>query len=190
MAESITLLLGRWKSGDHAAGEALLAQLYPALREIAQAHARRHGGPLTLRPTELAHEAFLRLYAQRSVDWQNRDHFLAVAATVARRVLVDHLRTRGTGKRGGGASVLPLHELQEAMLPLPDSDADWLALDQALQGLESKHPEAARVVELKFFGGLEADQIARVMDTSTATVGRQWRFARAWLGEQLGAQAH
>lgn len=189
MSTAITQLLGRWKQGDRSVENDLIASLYPALREIAAGQARRHQGLLTLKPTELAHEAYLKLVDQQSVNWQNRDHFLAVAATVVRRVLVDYVRARTTEKRGGGTSSMPLHELTDALLPLPDADTDWVALDQALAELETEHPDIARVVELKFFGGLGSEQIAAVMQSSTATVGRQWRFARAWLGDQLGIVA-
>ncbi len=186
---NITALLERWKSGDRSVESELLNQVYPTLLELARAQVRRNAGVLTLQSTELAHEAYARLHGQQSVDWQNRDHFYAIAATVIRRVVVDYLRQRSAGKRGGGLPFIALDELTEGETPTIDESVDWIAVDQALVELAEVDAECARVVELKFFSGLTTDRIAEVCGSSVATVGRQWRFSRAWLGERLGVDA-
>lgn len=181
----ITDLLQRWRQGDRSVEAQLMALAYPTLLDLARAQARRHGA-LTLQSTELAHEAYARLATQHGVDWQNREHFYAIAATVIRRVVVDYLRLRGRDKRGGGLPFVPLDQLAEDSALAIDDSVDWIAVDQALSEFEAVDPVAARVVELKFFSGLNTEEIARAMDSSVATVGRQWRFARAWLGHRLG----
>jgi len=181
----ITTLLDQWKSGDRSVENALAEQIYPILRAQAHAQVQRNGGALTLRPTELANEAYERLVEQRSVDWQNRDHFFAIAATVLRRVAVDYLRYRNAEKRGGGAAMLPLDHLDVDDSGAPIPQVDWLELDQALDELAKVDKELVRLVELRVFTGLGVEQIAEVTGSSVATVGRRWRFARAWLAERL-----
>ena len=188
----VTHLLSRWRQGDKAARDALLVAVYPAMREMASRQLGPDADRFTLRPTELAHEAYVRLQAQR-LGWENREHFQAIVATVLRRVVVDYLRRRNNLNRGSGIPFIPLDELDEASTPVLDEastpvldeSVDWLRVDEALNGLERENPDLAKVVELKFFSGLKTEEIARVMDSSVATVGRQWRFAKAWLGEQL-----
>lgn len=181
----ITQLLTRWKAGEREVDNQLAEAIYPTLRDIARQHLRSRAPGATLRATELANEAYLLLEKQRDVDWQNRSHFYAIAATVIRRVLVDHLRERGAEKRGGGLLQMPL----DAIELQPDEGARepvaWLAVDEALTELATIEPECARVVELRVFGGLGVEEIAEVCGSSTATVGRQWRFARAWLADWL-----
>jgi RNA polymerase sigma factor (TIGR02999 family) len=184
----ITELLTRWKAGDATAEEQLIALAYPTLLELARGQVRSNFGALTLQKTELAHEAFERLREQQSVDWQNREHFFAIAATVIRRVVVDHLRAKGAKKRGDGLPFIALSEICEDDHPSIEESVDWLSVDDALTELAELYSECARVVELKFFSGLSSAEIATVMNTSVATVGRQWRFAKAWLGQRLGAQ--
>jgi RNA polymerase sigma factor (TIGR02999 family) len=183
-AVDLTSLLSRWRAGEVEARDQLLVAVYPALRAMAQQQLGNDAGHFTLRPTELAHEAFLRLQSQR-LGWDNREHFHAIVATVLRRVVVDYLRRRGNSKRGGGTPFVPLTELVDADEPVIDDSVDWIQLDLALVGLEAEDPELARVVELKFFSGMKTDEIALVMSSSVATVGRQWRFAKAWLGQRL-----
>ncbi len=183
----ITDLLQRWRKGDRSAEAELMNVAYPTLLDLARAQVRRNGGVLTLQSTELAHEAYERLSEQHGVDWQNREHFFAIAATVVRRVVVDYLRMRGRDKRGGGLPFVALDEITEREQPTIDESIDWIEVDQALSEFEAIDPVAARVVELKFFSGLTTEEIAAAMDSSVATVGRQWRFARAWLGHRLGA---
>jgi RNA polymerase sigma factor (TIGR02999 family) len=184
--DSITDLLGRWKEGDRAVESELINAVYPVLREIARSQVRRQPGQFTLQATELANEAYAKLFKQRGADWKNRDHFYAIAAMVIRRVIIDHARLRGREKRGGGALFVTLDQLQEEQSPLIDDNFDWLALDAALTELARFDAVGARIVELKFFSGLTSEKIAEVEGSSRATVNRQWRFARAWLGNYLG----
>jgi RNA polymerase sigma factor (TIGR02999 family) len=185
-SSSITELLGRWKDGDRAVESELISAVYPVLREIARSQVRRQPGQFTLQATELANEAYAKLFQQRGADWKNRDHFYAIAAMVIRRVVIDYARLRGREKRGGGTLFIALDQLQEEQSPLIDDSFDWLALDAALNELARFDADCARVVELKFFSGLTSDKIAEVEGRSRATVNRQWRFARAWLGNYLG----
>lgn len=182
---AITALLADWHRGDRAAEDRLVRSIYPVLRDMARAQARRNARVLTLSATELAHEAYERLAPQKAVDWKNRDHFFAIAATVIRRVMVDYLRERNADKRGGGLPFVPLDDVSMAEQPTQPDMVDWLAVDQALTDLAAADPSCARVVELRLFSGLSVEQIAGVMESSTATVGRQWRFARSWLAERL-----
>ncbi len=185
----ITSLLARWRSGDRNVENALLAEIYPVLRDIARAQVRRHAGILSLQATELANEAYEKIFLAQSVDWRNRDHFYAIAATVVRRVVIDYVRERRSEKRGGGLVFVDLDSLTDRQSPTIDDSVDWLAIDQAITELTTVDPGSARIVELKFFSGLTAEQIAEVEGSSVATVGRQWRFARAWLGERLGVES-
>ena len=182
---TITELLDRWKRGDRSVEDALATDIYPVLRELARTQIRRHGGVLTLRATELANEAYERLHLQQGVDWQNRSHFHAIAATLMRRVVVDYLRNRTAEKRGGGQLFVALDEVQQRDAPFQGDQVDWLAVDPALTEFAEAQPDAARVVELRLFSGLTKEEIAEVCGSSRATVGRQWRFARAWLAERL-----
>lgn len=184
---SLTVLLERWSEGDRGAENDLMAQVYPILCAQAQAQIGRLGGrDLTLCATELAHEAYERLDRQRAIDWKNRNHFFAIAATVIRRVLVDYVRQRHADKRGSGLAALSLEDLSRCQIPETDDLVDLLELDQIMDKLGETDPELLRVVELRIFSGLGVDQIAAVCGVSTATVGRRWRFARAWLSNQLG----
>jgi RNA polymerase sigma factor (TIGR02999 family) len=188
-ASSVTELLDAWKRGDRSVENALAARIYPVLRDLAGSQVRRNAGVLTLSATELAHEAYARLHDQKSVDWRNRQHFFAIAATVIRRVVIDYLRMRSADKRGGGIVFVALDESQEAESDADAGDGlvDWLALDEALNRLAEVDPECARVVELRLFSGLTVEEIAAATASSTATVGRQWRFARVWLSRRLAA---
>lgn len=187
-AVQVTALLSRWREGDREARESLLEAVYPALRAMAQKQLGNDSEHFTLRPTELAHEAFLKLSDQR-VWWENREHFYAVAATLVRRVVVDYLRKRSSLKRGGATPFVALDELTDAEHPVLDESVDWLLVDSALSELEADDAPLAQVVELKFFSGLKTDEIAKVMGSSTATVGRQWRFAKAYLAKRLQSAA-
>ncbi len=182
---AITALLSDWRRGDRTAEDRLVQSIYPVLRNMARAQVRRNARVLTLSATELAHEAYERLAPQKSVDWKNRDHFFAIAATVIRRVVVDYLRERNAEKRGGGLPFVQLEDVALGELPTQPDMVDWLAVDQALTELSASDPDCARVVELRLFSGLSVEQIANVMSSSTATVGRQWRFARTWLADRL-----
>lgn len=183
--KDITGLLDRWKQGDRSIENELVKRVYPLLRELAGGQVRRHRGVLTLSATELVSEAYERLLRQQGVDWQNREHFLAIAATVVRRVVVDYLRQRNAEKRGGDVDVVSLDEVDTDRLPGVGGSLDWLAVDLALSALTEVDPDCARVVELRVFGGFSNEQVAAACGASTATVGRRWRYARAWLAERL-----
>ncbi len=186
---AITDLLDRWKTGDRTVEEDLITIVYPVLRDIAAAQVRRNSGQLTLQATELVNEAYAKITNQYAVDWQDRDHFFAVAATVIRHVLIDYLRQRGRVKRGGRLPLIALDDLRPDQAPMIDESVDWIGVDEALNELARVDAECARVVELTFFSGLTTEKIAEVRGNSVATVGRQWRFARAWLGKRMGAVA-
>ena len=186
-APPITQLLEQWKNGDRSVENALISEVYPLLRSVAASQVRRVGGHLTLSATELAHEAYIRLQRQQLVDWQNRDQFFAIAATVVRRVLVDYLRERHADKRAGGKVMVALDDVHAGELSQPSDIVDWIALDQALTTLQTLDAEVAHVVELKLFSVLSAEQIAEICQSSVATVGRQWRFAKSWLARELNA---
>jgi RNA polymerase sigma factor (TIGR02999 family) len=182
----ITALLARWREGDRDAENALMTAVYPLLRELAQMRLRRSGGDPTLSATELVNEAYARLARGDGVDYQNRAHFFAVAARAIRNFVVDYLRARGSEKRGGG---LPFVELDRAdglqAEELIDLRTDWIAVHEALNRLEEIDRDCARMVELKFFSGLTTEEIALASGVSRATVVRNWRFAKAWLLDQL-----
>jgi RNA polymerase sigma-70 factor (ECF subfamily) len=152
--------------------------LYDELHRLAAQYLSCEGTGHTLQPTALVHEAYLRLIDQRRVDWRNRAQFLGVAAGIMRRILVDHARGRAALKRGGSAKAVSV-SLIEA--PSGRPEVELIALEQALERLTALDPRKAQVVELKFFGGLTAEEVAEVMGISDATVEREWAFARAWL---------
>lgn len=184
----ITTLLQAWREGDRDAERALIAGIYPLLREIAQTQLRRvSAGHSTLQATELAHEAYERLQRQQAVTWESRGHFFAVVATMIRRILIDHLRRRSSEKRGGDVQTVVMDQNLAEELAQSGTGMDWLALDQALAKLEQLEPASAKVVEMRVFTGLEMSEVASALDISTATVGRHWRFARAFLADQLSA---
>lgn len=162
----------------------LLPLVYDTLRALARSQLQREGAGHSLQPTDLVHEAYERLADQSRVDWRGRAHFLAVAATVMRRLLVDHARRRGRQKRGGGAQRVTLSGLAapaESELDLEE----LLALDEALEKLRALDEREARVVELRYFGGLGVQEIASVLQVSERTVRNDWNFARAWLRQAL-----
>jgi RNA polymerase sigma factor (TIGR02999 family) len=180
----ITGLLGRWQDGDKSAEESLLAALYPHLRAIAQREIGAAGHRLSLRATELVNESYLRLVGQRS-PYAGRNHFMAIASRVMRRVLVDILRAKTADKRGGGMDMLSLEPGGEAEQVAQEDSIDWLALEEGLVTLERRDTTAARVVELRYFGGLNNDEVAGELGVGVATVVRHWQFARAWLHRRL-----
>ncbi len=178
----VTQLLDAWVRGDEEAFHRLVPLVYDEIRQLAGHHLRRERSDHTLQPTALAHEAFLRLVDQRRVRWHGRAHFLSIAAGMIRRILVDHARGRGRGKRGGGAAFLPL---SEAVAASTEKLPDLVALEDSLVELTRIDPPAARVVELRFFAGLTDREIAAVAGVSPRTVSRRWRTARAWLYREL-----
>jgi RNA polymerase sigma factor (TIGR02999 family) len=178
----VTRLLVNWSNGDRQALEALLPLVYDELRLLAGRYLRRERVGHTLQSTALVHEAYLRLIDQRNVQWQNRAHFFAVAAQMIRRILVDHARKTQSEKRGGQA---PRLSLDEAMAVAQDRDVDLVALDDALNGLAEIDEQQARIVELRFFGGLSIEETAEVLKISPATVKRDWVMAKSWLYREM-----
>jgi RNA polymerase sigma factor (TIGR02999 family) len=180
-AGSVTGLLLAWKSGDAAA----LAQLTPVVHDELERIARRslRGGrqAQTLSPTALINEAYLRLVDVQRMNWQSRAHFLAMAARMMRRILVEAARSRGRQKRGGGALQVTLTDAHRST----ETTHDLVALDDALMALAAIDPRRSRVVELRFFGGLSVAETAGVLDVSPETVMRDWKLARAWLRREL-----
>ena len=185
-ARSVTALLTDWSRGDSSALDQLLPLVYAELRRIAARQLRSERGNHTLQPTALVHEVYLRLVDQRDVDWQDRAHFLGVAASVMRRILVDHARRHGARKRGDGMQCMSIDDVRElaAAQELP-----VLALDLALARLETIDPELAKIVELRAFGGLTIEEAAHVLKVSASTAKRDWRTAKAWLNRELGSGA-
>jgi RNA polymerase sigma factor (TIGR02999 family) len=178
----VTQLLLAWGRGDSSALKKLIPLVYRELMRIAQRYMAGERTGHTLQTTALIHEAYLKLIDTKRVDWQNRAHFFAVSAQVMRRILVDQARARRSKKRGGRVSNLPL---EEGLAVLKQPAQDVVALDTALKDLEKIDPRKAKVVELRFFGGLSVEQTAAVLEVSTTTVMRDWRFARTWLYNEL-----
>lgn len=181
-AAEITGILFRWSQGDEDALDSLTPLVYRDLRRIAERLMRSERTGHTLQPTALVNEAYLKLAGQAKAQWQNRTHFFAVAAHAMRQILVDHARGHLRGKRGGGASVVTL---EEGMLFAPERSADLLALDEALQRLSAIDPRKTKVVELRFFAGLDNSEIAEILEVSANTVMRDWNMARAWLRREI-----
>jgi len=183
-SEGITRLLHAWQEGDAGARDRLFVLVYEELRRRAGVQFRRERQGHTLRPTALVNEAYLRLMGQDRVRWQNRAQFFAIASEMMRRVLVDHARERKAAKREGSAVRVAL---EDDVATTQAREVDLIALDGALDELAAMDPRQSRVVELRFFGGLDLAEIAEILDVSRATVDRDWRFARTWLYRRLAA---
>ena len=181
----VTRLLIRLTDGDGDVLGELLPLVYDELRRLAAGYLRRERPGHTLQPTALVHEAYLRMVDQSQVHWQNRAHFLGVAAQMMRRILVDHARGQKAEKRGGDFQKLSLDENIDVS---GERAADLVALDEALERLAEFDPQKARVVELRFFGGLSVEETAEVLGVSAPTVKRQWRMAKAWLYGQVSGK--
>src|SRR2546421_5500242 len=178
MPQTLETLLGDWRDGDREAGKRIMAMVYSELRRLAAYYFRREQPGHTLQPTALVNEVFIKLSAGKPVQWKDRAHFFSVAAQQMRRILIDHARRRSAGKRN------------DTRIPVAFSrgtakDESLLAIDEALRDLESLDARAARVVELRVFGGLKEAEIADALEISTATVKRDWNFAKAWLLTRL-----
>jgi RNA polymerase sigma-70 factor, ECF subfamily len=178
-SENVTALLRAWGQGDREAGERLMPFIYQELRRQAARSLRRERRDHTLPATAIVHETYLRLVGDGS-PWVDRAHFFGVAARVMRQVLVDHARRRGAAKRGGSWSRVSVEGMGVAP-PARESELDVVVLDQALGELAALDPGKARVVELRFFGGLSLEETAETLGVSASTVTREWRMARAWL---------
>jgi len=182
----VTQLLSAWRAGDERALEQLMPLVYGELRRLAGRYLNRERAGHTLETHDLIHEAFLRLVDQRQVDWQSRGHFFGIAAQMMRRILVDHARRRGAHRRGGDVRQLVLDEMPDLAV---SRDEDLVALDEALTELAAADEPLARIVELRFFGGLDHDEIAALLGVSNPTVRRRWRLAKAWLYRRLSGEA-
>ncbi|HEY6943011.1 ECF-type sigma factor [Dokdonella sp.] len=185
-SDEITALLQRWRSGGSKDEElALFTRLYPLLRQLA-AHRLRRSAPMTWQPTDLIGEAYARLFPGQRADFRNRQHFLAIAARVMRRVVADHFRERGADKRGGAQAPLSLDQLgAEADIADVERVADLVEVDRLLDELSTVDPRAAEIVELRYFAGLTVPEVGDVLELSERTVKRSWQFARAWLHARL-----
>jgi len=178
----VTVLLKAWAGGDAAALDQLVPVVHGQLRRMARHYMRHEAQGHTLQPTALVNEAYLRLLGADNVSWQDRAHFFAVSAQMMRRILVDAARARGSEKRGGEFVKVQLDELVDA---LPSRGTELIALDDALTALAAFDERKARVVEMKFFGGLSVDETAAVLKISPRSVMRDWNLARAWLMREL-----
>lgn len=177
-----TQLLLAWGAGDREALDQMLPLVYDELHRVAARYLSRERPDHTLQPTALVHEAYIRLCNQKDVDWRNRAQFLGLAAGMMRRILVNHARDRAAAKRGG-----PREQVSLSLVDAPSGghDVELIALEGALARLATLDPRKARVVELRFFGGLTMEEIAEVLEVSRPTVERDWSFARAWLYDAI-----
>ena len=185
-AHQVTQLLIDWSKGDRAALDQLMPLVNAELRRLAAHYMRRERPGHTLQTSALVNEAYLRLIDQKSVNWQSRAHFFGIAAQLIRQILIDHARKRQSAKRGGAQQV----SLGETAVVSRERSIELLALDEALDRLAAFDPRKARIVELRFFGGLNLDETAEVMGISSPTVQREWRSAKAWLHHSLSAPPH
>ncbi len=174
----VTKLLFDWRAGDAAALERLIPLVHAELRRIAHRFMRKERAGHSLQTSALVNEAYLRLIDAKNVDWQNRAHFFAISASLMRRILVDSARERQARKRGGGVRQVTL---DEALVAGEDKLTDLVAVDEALSALAEVDERKSRVVELRFFGGLNESEIAEALQVSPETVRRDWRLAKAWL---------
>jgi len=176
--QEVSLLLHAWRGGDKAALDKLMPLVYSELHRLAHRYMVRERADRTLQTTALVNEAYLRLVDLKRIDWQDRAHFFAIAASFMRRTLVDFARSRGYQKRGGDALKV---SLDEALFVSPEQGADLVKLDEALSALADFDERKAKVVELRFFGGMTEDETAEVLHVSRETVKRDWRLAKVWL---------
>ena len=184
-AGQVTQLLKAMGAGDERAADELLPLIYQELHRLARSYMRRERAEHTLQPTALINEAYLRL-AHDDIDWQNREHFIGAAAQAMRRVLVDYARQHHAQMRGGG---LKRVELQEGLAISPERMEEVVSLDEALSRLAEQNPRQARVVELRYFGGLSVEQIAAMLGIAERSVKRDWALARVWLFQELRSNA-
>ncbi len=178
----VTRLILSWKAGDAAALEQVTSLLYDELRRLAGSYLRRERVGHTLQATALVNEAWLRMAGLADLDWKDRAHFMGIAARLMRQILMQHARARHADKRGGSAARVTLNEI---VVGAPDSDADLIALDDALTALAAVDERKSQMLELRYFGGLEIEEIAVALGTSDSTVKRQLRLAQAWLHRHI-----
>lgn len=184
--ESVTQLLIEWKSGNKAALDLLVPLVYRELRRLADHYLRDESAAITMQPTALVHEAYLRLVAQNLPDWQSRSHFYGVAARLMRQILVDHARRRGSAKRGSGAEKV---SIENAVSFSPARGRDIEQLDDALTALAAFDGRKAEIIELRYFGGFGLEEISQSLSISAATVCREQRVAEAWLHREMARAA-
>jgi RNA polymerase sigma factor (TIGR02999 family) len=182
-SHEITQMLIELTDGNTEVVDAILPHIYDELKRLAGSYLRRERSDHTLQPTALVHEAYLKLIDQKNVKWQNRAHFFGIAAQVMRRILMDHARKHKAEKRGGEFEKLPIEE--EILIVSHDKSAELVALDDALKTLAEIDEQKAKIVELRYFGGLSIEETAEVMGVSVPTINRQWRMAKAWLYGQI-----
>ncbi|HEX3227768.1 MAG TPA: sigma-70 family RNA polymerase sigma factor [Pyrinomonadaceae bacterium] len=186
MPQQITELLIDWNNGSPEAMEKLMPMVESELRRIAANYMRRERPGHTLQTSALVNEAYLKLVDQRQVRWQNRSHFFALASQLMRRILLDHARSQRRAKRGGDA--IPLN-LDDVAVLAPEKSAELVALDDALTRLAEFDPRKAKIVEMRFFGGLTVDEVAEALGIAPITVMLHWRLARAWLQREMRGEA-
>jgi RNA polymerase sigma factor (TIGR02999 family) len=179
----VTQILQDWRSGDNSALNRLMPLVYNELRQIASRYLRRRNPNQTLQTTALVHEAYMRLVGKQDLDWQNRAHFFGIAAKIMRGILLDYVKTQQAEKRGGSNVRL---SLDEAIGVDQKQDLDIVTLNDALNKLSAIDERKSRIVELRFFAGLGADEIAEALSTSPTTVTREWKMAKAWLRYEMG----
>jgi RNA polymerase sigma-70 factor, ECF subfamily len=184
LPEEITGLLIDWNNGSAEALEKLMPLVETELRRMAANHMRREGPGHTLQTTALVNEAYLKLVDQRSVHWQNRAHFFALASQLMRRILLDHARAQRRSKRGGNAVHV---DLEDVAVITPERSEDLIALDEALTRLAQFDANKCRIVEMRFFGGLSVNEVAEVLGIAPVTVMLHWRLAKAWLRREMSA---
>ena len=178
----ITELLAEWRDGNQSALDELYPLVYDELHRLARRYMSRERKGHTLQTTALINEAYVRLVDQKNVNWANRSHFFAISAQIMRRILIDHARRHAYAKRGGGAQQVSLEEVAALV---PEQGRELMRLDEALKSLAERDPRRSQVVELRYFGGLNNEEIAGVLQVSENTVTRDWNMARAWLYQQL-----
>jgi RNA polymerase sigma factor (TIGR02999 family) len=178
----ITQLLAEWSDGDQSALDELYPLVYDELHRLARRYMSREKKGHTLQTTALINEAYVRLVDQKNVHWANRSHFFAISAQIMRRILIDHARRHAFAKRGGGAQQV---SLEEVAVITRDASRELVRLDEALKSLAEMDPRRSQVVELRYFGGLNNEEIAGVLNISENTVTRDWNMARAWLYREL-----
>lgn len=178
----VTQMLIDFRRGNREAQDRLIPLVYKELRRIASAHLRRESAQISLQPTALVHEAYLRLIDIQQIDWQSRAHFFSVASTLMRRILVDHARAHKAEKRGGDVTIW----VEESLLPSPGRAPEIIALDDALIELARLDERQAKIVEMRFFSGMTEEETGDVLGISVRTVKRDWRVAKAWLFKELG----
>jgi len=182
MAEQLTVLLKRWSDGDGAALDQLMPMVYDELRKLGRSYLQSRSQQAVLQPTVLVHEAWLRLADKENLTLSNRSQFYALAAKIMRDILVDHFRRQTASKRGGSQIHVPLEDSSAAS----GQNFDLVILNDAVNRLGEIKPRYAEIVELRFFAGLTTEESAEVLHVSTATIEREWRFARSWLRRELG----